>query len=222
MARRWMVNTSNNTLVGVVDDDDATIIPAGRSLVAQSVIVTSGTPRRDIRVGGTWVITNGIGVYTAPAGIPASQRRTQRQTLMARNILKNWLPAANAAIADSDPVVSKRLRLQIDALTRIITVNGTVDDHYAAILPETEVSGYDFVLYAGDAWYTATGGYYQDESGGTGFPDGTWTFHTINQALAGSPTQGATNGTSHAGLTPNRQLPTTFYWMRELWKLANP
>ena len=149
MARRWLINTSNNTLVGTVDDDDVTAIPAGRYAVPESLIRASGVARRDIRVGGTWIVTGSIGVYTAPSDIPASQRRTQRQTLMARNILKNWLPAANAALAESDPVISKRLRLQIDAMTRIITVNGTVDDHYPAILPETEVSGYDFVLYAG-------------------------------------------------------------------------
>ena len=30
MPRRWLVNTSNNRLVGVIDDDDASV-PAGRS-----------------------------------------------------------------------------------------------------------------------------------------------------------------------------------------------
>ena len=82
MARRWMVNTSNNTLVGVIDDDDATIIPAGRSLVAQNVIVASGAARSTIRVGGTWVITNGVGVYTAPAGRTTAQTRDVRRTIL--------------------------------------------------------------------------------------------------------------------------------------------
>ena len=75
MARRWLINTSNNTLVGTVDDDDVTAIPAGRYAVAESVIRASGAPRSTIRVGGTWVVTGSIGVYTQPAGRTTAQTR---------------------------------------------------------------------------------------------------------------------------------------------------
>ena len=218
MARRWLINTSNNTLVGTVDDDDVTAIPAGRYAVPESVIRASGAPRSTIRVGGTWVVTGSIGVYTQPAGRTTAQTRDVRRAILARNILKNWLPAANAALAESYPVVSKRLRLQMDAMARVIVQNDTVENHYDAVLAESEVSGYDFVLYAGDAWHTATGGYY-DTSGSTPYPDGSWTFHTINQNLAGSPTDGDTNGTSHSGIT---RFTNELNWMRELWKFANP
>ena len=54
MPRRWLVNTSNNRLVGVIDDDDAAV-PAGREGVAQNVITASGVPRADIKTNGLWV-----------------------------------------------------------------------------------------------------------------------------------------------------------------------
>ena len=65
MPRRWLVNTTNNRTVGVIDDDDAPV-PAGRMAVAQNVITGTGVPRADIKTNGTWVVTNGVGVYTAP------------------------------------------------------------------------------------------------------------------------------------------------------------
>ena len=40
---------------------------------------------------------------------------------------------------------------------RCILANASVDDHYATLLAETEINGYDFVLYAGPQWDNATG-----------------------------------------------------------------
>ena len=117
MARRWLVNTSNNRLVGVIDDDDAPV-PAGRSGVAQSVIRATGVPRDDIKTGGTWVITNGVGVYTAPCTTTTVQVRDRRRVTLARNIIKNWLPAANGLLAIADAAVNLRLGVQIDAMVR--------------------------------------------------------------------------------------------------------
>ena len=94
MPRRWLVNTTNNRTVGVIDDDDAPV-PAGRMAVAQAVIVASGTPRADIKTNGLWVVTNGVGAYTAPTPATTGETRDRRRIMLARNIIKNWLPAAN-------------------------------------------------------------------------------------------------------------------------------
>ena len=120
MPRRWLVNTSNNRLVGVIDDDDAAV-PAGREGVAQNVITASGVPRADIKVGGLWVITNGEGAYTAPTPATTGQVRDRRRVTLARNIIKNWLPAANGLLAIADAAVNLRLGVQIDAMVRCIT-----------------------------------------------------------------------------------------------------
>ena len=171
MARRWLVNTSNNRLVGVIDDDDAPV-PAGRSGVAQSVIRATGVPRDDIKTGGTWVITNGVGVYTAPAPATTVQVRDTRRVTLARNIIKNWLPAANGLLAIADAAVNLRLGVQIDAMVRCITSNASVDGHYVtSLLPETLVNGYDFVLYAGPQWDNNTDGYYRGDK--QFYPEGT-------------------------------------------------
>ena len=94
MARRWLVNTSNQRLVGVIDDDTASV-PAGREGVAQNVITATGVARADIKTNGLWVVTNGVGVYTAPPAATTGQTRDRRRITLARNIIKNWLPAAN-------------------------------------------------------------------------------------------------------------------------------
>ena len=78
MPRRWLVNTSNNRLVGVIDDDDAAV-PAGREGVAQNVITATGVARADIKTNGLWVVTNGVGNYTAPAAATTAQTRDRRQ-----------------------------------------------------------------------------------------------------------------------------------------------
>ena len=54
------------------------------------------------------------------------------------------------------------------------------------------------------------------------YPTGNWTFHTINQNLAGSPSEGNTGGTNHPNVTTTTLGSDSFNWMRELWKLANP
>ena len=72
MARRWLVNTSNQRLVGVIDDDTASV-PAGREGVAQNVITATGVARADIKTNGMWVVTNGVGVYTAPPAATTAQ-----------------------------------------------------------------------------------------------------------------------------------------------------
>ena len=133
MARRWLVNTTTNRLVGVIDDDDAPV-PAGRSGVAQNVITGTGVPRADIKVGGLWVITNGEGAYTAPTPATTAEVRDRRRVTLARNIIKNWLPAANGLLGIADAAVNLRLGVQIDAMTRCITSNASVDGHYVTSL----------------------------------------------------------------------------------------
>ena len=118
MPRRWLVKHQQcNRLVGVIDDDDAAV-PAGREGVAQNVITASGVPRADIKVGGLWVITNGEGAYTAPTPATTGQTRDRRRITLARNIIKNWLPAANGLLAIADAAVNLRLGVQIDAMVR--------------------------------------------------------------------------------------------------------
>ena len=58
MPRRWLVNTSNNRLVGVIDDDDAAV-PAGREGVAQNVITATGVThgRTSRRMACGWSLT---------------------------------------------------------------------------------------------------------------------------------------------------------------------
>ena len=109
MARRWLINTTTNRLAGVVDDDNAVVFPPGRAIVNELVIRASGAPRNTIRAGGLWVITNGVGVYTPPAAATTGQTRNQRRIILARNILKNWIPAANGLLAIAAPSVNLRL-----------------------------------------------------------------------------------------------------------------
>ena len=106
-------------------------------------------------------------------------------------------------------------------MVRCITANASVDDHYDVLLAESLVNAFDFVLYAGPQWDNATDGYYRGGSPGL-YPEGAWTFHTINQNLAGSPSEGNTGGTNHPNVTTNTGGANAFNWMRELWKLANP
>ena len=221
MARRWLVNTSNNRLTGVVDDDDATVFPSGRAVVYELVIRATGVPRSDIKPGGLWVIQNGVGSYTVPTPPSTGQTRDRRRVTLARNIIKNWLPAANGLLTIADAAVNLRLGVQIDAMVRCIVANASVDDHYDVLLAESEVNGYDFVLYAGDQWDNGTDGYY-GPSPATNYPSGNWTFHTINQNLAGSPTEDDTGGTNHPNITTTMAGSSEFNWMREVWKLANP
>ena len=222
MARRWLVNTSNQRLVGVIDDDAAPV-PAGREGVAQNVITATGVARADIKTNGLWVVTNGVGVYTAPPAATTAEVRDRRRVTLARNIIKNWLPAANGLLGIADAAVNLRFGVQIDAMVRCMTANASVDDHYDVLLAESLVNGYDFVLYAGDDWDNSTDGYYRAREGNSDFyPPGNWTFHTINQNLGGSPTQGGTGGTNHPNVTTNTTASNLFNWMRELWKLANP
>ena len=101
MPRRWLVNTSNNRLVGA--DDEAA------EGVAQNVITATGVPRADIKTNGLWVVTNGVGVYTAPTPATTGQVRDRRRVTLARNIIKNWLPAANGLLAIADAAVNLRL-----------------------------------------------------------------------------------------------------------------
>ena len=216
MPRRWLVNTSNNRLVGVIDDDDAAV-PAGREGVAQNVITATGVARADIKTNGLWVVTNGVGNYTAPAAATTAQTRDRRQITLARNIIKNWLPAANGMLALTDAAVNVRMEVVLDALVRCITVNASVDDHYDTLLAESLVNGFDFVLYAGPQWDNSTNGYY----GASTFPQGSWSFRTINQNLAASPSEGNTGGINHPNITTNTVQASQFNWMRELWKLAN-
>ena len=218
MPRRWLVNTTNNRTVGVIDDDDAPV-PAGRMAVAQSIITGTGVPRADIKTNGTWVVTNGVGVYTAPTPATVPQVRDRRRITLARNIIKNWLPAANGLLAIADAAVNLRLGVQLDAMVRCMTANASVDDHYDVLEAESLVNAFDFVLYAGPQWDNSTDGYYSQAEG---YPTGSWTFHTINQNLAGSPSQGNTGGTNHPNITTNTDASNNFNWMRELWKLANP
>ena len=219
MPRRWLVNTSNNRLVGVIDDDDAAV-PAGREGVAQNVITATGVARADIKTNGLWVVTNGVGNYTAPAAATTAQTRDRRQITLARNIIKNWLPAANGMLALTDAAVNVRMQVVLDALVRCITVNASVDDHYDTLLDESRVNGFDFVVYAGPQWDNTTNGYYRTST--MFYPGGAWSFRTINQNLAASPSEGNTGGINHPNITTNTGPANTFNWMRELWKMANP
>ena len=97
----------------------------------------------------------------APA--TTAQVRDTRRVTLARNIIKNWLPAANGLLAIADAAVNLRLGVSIDAMVRCITVNASVDNHYDTLLAETEVNGYDFVLYAGPQWDNSTDGYYRGQ-----------------------------------------------------------
>ena len=76
---------------------------------------------------------------------------------MARNIIKNWLPAANGLLGIADAAVNLRLGVQLDAMVRCIVANASVDDHYDVLLAESLVNGYDFVLYAGPQWDNSDG-----------------------------------------------------------------
>ena len=221
MPRRWLVNTSNNRLVGVIDDDDAAV-PAGREGVAQNVITATGVARADIKTNGLWVVTNGVGNYTAPAAATTAQTRDRRQITLARNIIKNWLPAANGMLALTDAAVNVRMEVTLNALVRCITVNASVDDHYDTLLAESLVNGFDFVLYAGPQWDNSTNGYYRSSGNPSYFPGGSWAFRTIYQNLAASPSEGNTGGINHPNITTNTDQANNFNWMRELWKLANP
>ena len=177
-----------------------------------------GVPRADIKVGGLWVVTNGVGNYTAPAAATTAQTRDRRQITLARNIIKNWLPAANGMLALTDAAVNVRMQVVLDALVRCITVHSNIDDRYDVLLAESLVNGFDFVLYAGPQWDNSTNGYY----GTTTFPQGSWAFRTINQNLAASaPSEGNTGGINHPNIITNVLPATGFNWMRELWKMAN-
>ena len=220
MPRRWLVNTSNNRLVGVIDDDDAAV-PAGREGVAQNVITATGVARADIKTNGLWVVTNGVGNYTAPAAATTAQTRDRRQITLARNIIKNWLPAATGMLAITDAAVNIRgWKVHWTRLVRCITANASVDDHYDTLLAESLVNGFDFVVYAGPQWDNSTNGYYRTSN--SLFPQGAWAFRTINQNLAASPSEGNTGGINHPNITTNTSGSENFNWMRELWKLANP
>ena len=205
----------------MIDDDDAAV-PAGREGVAQNVITATGVARADIKTNGLWVVTNGVGNYTAPAAATTAQTRDRRQITLARNIIKNWLPAANGMLAITDAAVNVRMERSLDALVRCITVNASVDDHYDTLLDESRVNGFDFVLYAGPQWDNSTNGYYRSSGVPLYFPEGAWAFRTINQNLAASPTEGNTGGINHPNITTNTANADEFNWMRELWKLANP
>ena len=156
--------------------------------VAQNVITATGVPRADIKTNGLWVVTNGVGAYTAPTPATVPQVRDRRRITLARNIIKNWLPAANGLLAIADAAVNLRLGVQLDAMVRCITANASVDDHYDVLEAESLVNAFDFVLYAGPQWDNSTDGYYRPGMATrSGYPGGNWTFHTINQNLAGSP-----------------------------------
>ena len=216
MARRWLVNTSNNRLVGVIDDDDAAV-PAGREGVAQNVITGTGVARADIKTNGMWIVTNGVGVYTAPAQLTTVQVRALRRATIAQNIEKNWLPAANGALLEGLPATAKRLRTQIEAMIRVMVVDGSIDDHYATILAESQLSGEDFILYAGDEWDNDTDGFYRDDI----FPNGaSWRFHTIHDAInSKTATENGTGGLLHNSI--GRQPgASTFNWAQELRKVV--
>ena len=201
MPRRWLVNTSNNRTVGVIDDDHAPV-RAGRMAVAQAVIVASGTPRADIKTNGLWVVTNGVGAYTAPTPATVPQVRDRRRITLARNIIKNWLPAATAMLAITDPPVNIRMEVSLNALVHCITVNASIDDHYDTLLAESLVNGFDFVLYAGPQWDNSTNGYY----GSSTFPTGSWSFRTINQNHCRVAVRKATpGGINHPNITTNVQ-----------------
>ena len=88
-------------------------------------------------------------------------------------------------------------------MVRCITANASVDDHYDVLEAESLVNAFDFVLYAGPQWDNSTDGYYRHIEGSITLPKGNWTFHTINQNLAGSPTEGNTGGTNHPNITTN-------------------
>ena len=109
-------------------------VPAGREGVAQNVITATGVARADIKTNGLWVVTNGVGNYTSPAAATTAQTRDRRQITLARNIIKNWLPAANGMLALTDAAVNVRMQVVLDALVRCITVNASVDDHYDTLL----------------------------------------------------------------------------------------
>ena len=197
MPRRWLVNTSNNRLVGVIDDDDAAV-PAGREGVAQNVITATGVARADIKTNGLWVVTNGVGNYTAPAACndgadtrPAANYlgAEHHQELVARRQRNAGHYRRCCERADGSPV--------LDALVRCITANASVDDHYdVRCWPKALVNGFDFVLYAGPQWDNTTNGYYRGGVPPLFFPNGNWSFRTINQNLAASPSEGNTGGTT--------------------------
>ena len=110
-------------------------------------------------------VTNGEGAYTAPTPATTGQTRDRRRITLARNIIKNWLPAANGLLAIADAAVNLRLGVQLDAMVRCMTANASVDDHYDVLLAESLVNGYDFVLYAGPQWDNSTDGYYGAQAG---------------------------------------------------------
>ena len=77
--------------------------------VAQNVITATGVARADIKTNGLWVVTNGVGNYTAPTPATTAQVRDRRRITLARNIIKNWLPAATGMLAITDAAVNIRL-----------------------------------------------------------------------------------------------------------------
>ena len=69
--RRWLVQTSDGKLLGFTDDQDVEPPDASiATLVLESVIRAADPPGAtgEILPLGTWVVTGGVGVYTAPSG----------------------------------------------------------------------------------------------------------------------------------------------------------
>ena len=161
----------------------------------------------DIKTNGLWVITNGVGVYTAPAPATTAEVRDRRRVTLARNIIKNWLPAANGLLGIADAAVNLRLGLQLDALVRCITANASVDDHYdvrhscrsrwSTAMTSCCTPGLSGITPRTGTTVALVGHRTIIREGQLG------TFHTINQNLAGSPSQGNTGGTNHPNVTTN-------------------
>ena len=228
MARRWLVNTSNDRLVGVIDDDDAPV-PAGRSGVAQSVIRATGVPRDDIKTGGTWVITNGVGVYTAPTPATTAEIRDRRRVTLARNIIKNWLPAANGLLGIADAAVNLRL--------------GPPDRSDGALhcRERERRRSLRYVARSRSHWSTATTScctqvpQWDNTNGrvlsapaaaclGPITPNGFMDVPHHQPESCGLVRLKATPAarTIRTSLLTTSQATTSFNWMREVWKLANP
>ena len=102
--RRWIVQTSDGKILGLTDDQDVDPPdPAFATFVLESVIRMADPPGAtgDITPLGTWVVTGGVGVYTAPSGggiIPPPYDPTS-DSGMVKDAANDMMDVFDAAIA---------------------------------------------------------------------------------------------------------------------------
>ena len=124
MARRWFVQTSDDKIIGVTDNDDAEAID-GTTAVTDATIRAADPPGADgdIQVGGTWDGTT----YTAPTGggvlIPYDVNTTEGQL--------------------------KKAALQLHDLYILLQTNLESDDGPGTYAPQKHQSwAHDFLAYS--------------------------------------------------------------------------